>query len=140
MIVIDTNIISELMKPTPMPSVIDWIDSQDTADIFITTITIAEISYGITVLPEGNRKINLEDAFSKTLNEAFKHRVLSFDEAAAHCYGNLMGHRKLLGRPMSIPDGQIAAIAISHHFSLATRNVRDFANCELEIINPFTEK
>ena len=101
MIVIDTNVISELMKPSPLPSVISWIDTQDAMQLFITTITIAEISYGINVLPDGNRKRVLEDSFNKALNDAFKHRILTFDEIAAHTYGKIMGHRKLLGRPLS---------------------------------------
>lgn len=137
MIVIDTNIFSELMKTSPTPSVISWIDSQEATQLFITTITIAEISYGITALPDGNRKRILEDSFDNVLKAAFTHRILSFDEQAAQAYGKVMGHRKLLGRPLSIPDGQIAAIAIVHDSAIATRNVRGFADCDLEIINPF---
>lgn len=137
MIVIDTNVISELMKPSPQLSVVKWLDKQDVMQLFVTTITIAEISYGISVLPDGQRKRSIEDSFNKALNEAFKHRILSFDENAAHSYGKIMGHRKMLGRPMSIPDGQIAAIALTHNFSIATRNVRDFMDSEVGIINPF---
>lgn len=137
MIILDTNVICELMKPSPMPNVVSWIDNQDATELFISAITIAEISYGITVLPDGNRKRTLEESFNKTLNDAFKHRILSFDESAAHSYGKIMGHRKLIGRPLSIPDGQIAAIAIMHNFSIATRNIRDFSDCEIEIVNPF---
>jgi predicted nucleic acid-binding protein len=137
MIVIDTNVISELMKPSPQLSVVKWLDKQDVMQLFVSTITIAEISYGISVLPDGQRKRSIEDSFNKALNEAFKHRILSFDENAAHSYGKIMGHRKMLGRPMSIPDGQIAAIALTHNFSIATRNVRDFMDCEVGIINPF---
>src|SRR5690348_236556 len=137
MIIIDTNVISELMKPSPLSTVVSWLNNQDATQLFITTITIAEISYGISVLPDGQRRRFIENSFNKALNEAFKHRILSFDENAAHSYGKIMGHRKMLGHPMSIPDGQIAAIALTHHFSLATRNVRDFTDCEVEIINPF---
>lgn len=137
MIILDTNVISELMKASPMLKVISWLDLQEATQLFITSITVAEISYGLSVLPDGNRKRLIEDAFNKSLNEAFKHRILSFDENAAHSYGNIMGHRKLLGRPMSIPDGQIAAIVLAHNFSIATRNVRDFEECGIGIINPF---
>ncbi len=137
MIIIDTNIISEMMKTSPNLKVISWIDKQDATLLYITTITIAEIAYGINVLPEGNRRRSLEDSFYKALEAAFKHRILSFDEAAAHLYGKVMGQRKLRGRPLSMPDGQIAAIALMNNFSIATRNIKDFVGCEVNLINPF---
>jgi predicted nucleic acid-binding protein len=137
MIVIDTNVISELMKPSPQPKLISWVDSQNATQLFITTITIAEISYGLSVLPDGTRKRHLEDSFHKALNDAFKHRILSFGETAAPAYGKIMGHRKQLGRPLSMADGQIAAIAAAHNYSIATRNMTDFVDCEVEVINPF---
>lgn len=137
MIIVDTNVISEMMKSSPMASVISWLDRQEVTQLFITTVTIAEISYGINALSNGNRRRSLEDSFNKALNDAFKHRILSFDENSAHLYGKIMGNRKLLGRPLSILDGQIAAIALRHNFSIATRNTRDFADCEVALINPF---
>ena len=137
MIIVDTNVIFELMKPSPLNNVIAWIDQQDAVQLFITTITIAEISYGLNVLPEGNRRTLLEEAFNKAINDAFEHRTLTFDKSAAHFYGQLMGRRKELGRPLSILDGQIAAIAFAHGSVVATRNVRDFAECGLELVNPF---
>lgn len=137
MILIDTNIISELMKPAPDTNVIQWIDRQDIAKLFVSTITIAEISYGLNVLPEGNRRLNLEHAFNKAILEAFDNRILAFDESAAHNYGKIMSYRKKLGQPLGIPDGQIAAIASTQKAALATRNVRDFINCGLKLINPF---
>ena len=137
MIILDTNIISEMMKKSPNLNVISWMDKQDATQLYITSVSIAEIAYGINVLPEGNRRPLLEDSFYKALEAAFKHRVLSFDEAAAHLYGKMMGHRKLLGRPLSMPDGQIAAIALMNNFSIATRNIKDFVDCEVSLINPF---
>ena len=137
MIIIDTNIISEMMKVSPSTKVMTWMDKHQAIELFITTTTIAEIFYGINVLPDGNRKRSLEDSFNKTLEFAFKHRILSFDEAAAQLYGEIMGKRKMLGRPLSIFDGQIASIAIANKFSIATRNVRDFIDCEINLINPF---
>jgi hypothetical protein len=139
MILLDTNIISEMMKPIPDPNVIQWIDRQEVTQLFVSTITIAEISYGLNVLPEGNRKALLEKAFNKALLEAFTTRILAFDESAAHCYGKIMGHRKNLGQPLGVPDGQIAAIAFSHGAAIATRNIRDFKNCDLHLINPFED-
>jgi predicted nucleic acid-binding protein len=137
MIILDTNIISELMKHTPSPKVVKWIDQQDSIELYITTITVAEISYGINALPRGNRRQLLEHAFNKLIDIAFKHRILFFDENSAHQYGKLMGHRKRLGKPLSILDGQIAAIACAQSKTLATRNTRDFIECGLELANPF---
>ena len=137
MILLDTNIISEMMKNTPDANVIQWLDTQEVTELFITSITIAELSYGINSLPVGNRKQSLETAFTNTVKEAFKHRILFFSDSAALFYGKIMSHRKKLGRPLSILDGQIAAIALSQTATLATRNIRDFSDCDLDLINPF---
>lgn len=137
MILLDTNIISELMKPVPAAKVMYWLDKEEVTELFISTITIAEIAYGINALAKGRRKQSLEDAFYKAINESFKHRHLYFDENAAHAYGKLMAKRKEQGKPLSILDGQIAAIATVHGAAIATRNVKDFSNLNLELINPF---
>ena len=137
MIILDTNVISELMKATPDQHVVAWLDRQDAMMLFTTSITIAEIIYGLDVLPPGKRRDYLDAAFNQVLTEAFKHRVLIFDEPAAHIYGKLMGRRKAAGHPLSVLDGQIAAIARAHQMSLATRNTRDFIDCELNLMNPF---
>lgn len=136
-IIVDTNIVSELMKPTPSKSVINWLNLQEASLLFITTITIAEISYGLHILPAGKRRDCLEEAFNNAISDAFKHRILSFEENAAHMYGKIMGHRKGLGRPLSVADGQIAAIARIHGTAIITRNTRDFSDCGLELFNPF---
>lgn len=137
MIILDTNIVSEMMKQAPSIKVLNWIDQQEATELYITTITIAEIFYGIHALPNGNRKSLLEKAFNKAVSESFKHRQVSFDELSAFNYGKLMARRKELGKPFSILDGQIAAIAFTHGAAIATRNIRDFSDCELELINPF---
>ena len=137
MIILDTNIISELMKASPDLRVITWIDQQDAMALFTTSIMIAEIRYGLSVLPESRRRVLLKEAFDRVLTSAFKHRILVFDEAAAHCYGQLMGHRKTIGHLLSVFDGQIAAITRVNQMSLATRNTRDFSDCGLSLINPF---
>jgi predicted nucleic acid-binding protein len=137
MILIDTNIISEMMKSSPSANVIGWLDQQEAMQLYISTITIAEISYGINVLPNGNRRNLLEDSFNKVVRDAFEHRILSLDEVAAHFYGKIMSRRKQLGKPMSIPDGQIAAIARANSAAIATRNINDFSDCGLDVINPF---
>lgn len=137
MILLDTNIISEMMKAAPNPNVMNWIDEQEVTQLVISTISIAEISYGLNSLPNGNRRHSLEDAFDKSIKMAFKHRILFFDEASAHQYGKLMGHRKNLGKPLSILDGQIAAIAFTQGAAVATRNIKDFSDCGLDLIDPF---
>jgi len=139
-IIIDTNIISELMKPNPDNLVIKWFGQQQTLQLYITTITIAEISYGLDVLVTGKRRQLLEETFNKVITEAFQHRIFSFDKPAAYLYGKIMGQRKKSGRPMSIADGQIAAIARSQGSAIATRNVTDFINCGVEIFNPFSDE
>lgn len=137
MIILDTNIISELMKQIPDTSVIDWVDQQEVTQLFITSITIAEISYGLNVLPSGKRRNYLEHAFDNAILSAFKHRILSFDELAAHNFGKIMGQRKEMGRPLNIADGQIIAIAYTQNAVIATRNIGDFSHCGLDLIDPF---
>lgn len=139
MILIDTNIISEMMKPSPDANVLNWIDGQEVAKLFISTVTLAEISYGLNVLPSGKRRESLEFAFDSAILKAFTGRILPFDESAAHHYGKIMGYRKKLGKPLGVPDGQIAAIALVNNAVLATRNIKDFLRCGIKVINPFEE-
>ena len=137
MILLDTNVVSAVMAPAPVASVLHWLDRQDTASLYLSTITIAEIAYGIRVLPAGRRRRELRERFEQFVARGFEQRVLAFDSAAALHYAEVMGYRKELGRPMSVPDGQIAAVARAHRFSVATRNVRDFDECGLDVLNPF---
>ena len=131
MILLDTNIISEMMKPAPAKKVISWLDAQDSMQLFICSITIAEINYGIHVLPKGNRCQGIEMAFNKTIAAGFKHRIMHFDETAANSYGMVMAQSQKSGRTLSVLDGQIAAIAVANGAALATRNIRDFEHCPL---------
>ena len=137
MIILDTNIISELMKASPSVKVINWLDKQDVTQLYITSITLAEISYGINALPEGARRKGLENAFNKAIHDAFSRRICHFTDSAALQYGKIMAHRKKIGKPLSILDGQIAAITFTHTAKLATRNLNDFLECELDLVNPF---
>lgn len=139
MIIVDTNVVSELMKQIPSKNVVAWIDKQTSEDLFITAITVAEIDYGLSILPDGARRSSMRTSFEKVVEEAFAFRVLSFDTNAARLYGPIMSHRKNLGRVMSLFDGQIASIAQAHNAFVATRNVNDFDKCGLTIINPFEE-
>ena len=137
MIVLDTNIISEVMSPTPSSAVVSWLNGQDAADLFVTSITVAEICYGLHILPDGVRRRTLEARFEQFIETGFEYRILDFDVAAARAYGAVMGRRKEIGRPMSVPDGQIAAITQVNGFALATRNTRDFEELGLQLYDPF---
>lgn len=137
MIILDTNVVSEMMRAAPAPSAVTWLNDQDASLLFLTAVTVGEIRYGLRVLPHGRRRRALEEGFEKILTEAFAGRILAFDEAAAHRYGEIMGRRREIGRPLGILDGQIASIAWSNGASVATRNIQDFLECGVEVINPF---
>jgi predicted nucleic acid-binding protein len=137
MIVLDTNVVSEMMKAAPSPAVLRWMNDQDASRLFLAAITVGEIRYGLRILPQGKRRRSLEEGFERILAEGFAGRVLAFDEAAAQRYGEIMGQRKEAGRPLPILDGQIAAIAWSNGYAVATHDVQDFMECGVEIINPF---
>ena len=140
MILLDTNILSERMRRAPNRSVIEWLDKQFNTDLFICAITRAEIELGISLLPEGRRKTNLSVA-AKEMFAGFFNRCLPFDEAAAIKYANLVKTRTEIGMPISVEDAQIAAIALVHDLTLATRNTSDFENiAELRVINPWLVK
>lgn len=138
MIVLDTNIVAEMMREAPAPQVVAWLNDQETSSLLLTTITLGEIAYGLWVLPQGRRRRRLEEGFARILAEAFVGRILPLDEEAAHRYGEVMGRRQKMGRPLAVLDGQIAAIAWAHGHAVATRNVRDFVDCGVEVIDPFT--
>lgn len=137
MIVLDTNIISEVMRPHPSESVVAWLNQQPGTNLFITSISLAEIGYGLRVLADGQHRRNLQNRFEEFVTQGFEYRILDFDAAAARIYSEIMGHKKEIGCPMSFPDGQIAAITLVNHFMLATRNIKDFSYCGLDLINPF---
>ncbi|UCF05423.1 MAG: type II toxin-antitoxin system VapC family toxin [bacterium] len=139
MILLDTNIVSTIMRPAPPEAVIDWLNRQETVTLYLSTITLAEIGYGLWILPEGKCRRSLEDRFEKFVAEGFEQRILDFDRRAAHLYGEVMGRRKAMGRPLAVLDGQIASISRANDLAIATRNVRDFEGCEVEIINPFEQ-
>lgn len=137
MILLDTNVVSEVMRATPTQTVLEWLNEQESGMLYVSTITIGEIAYGLRILPDGKRRSGLNEKFEWFIALAFSQRVLPYDEPAARVYGEVMGVRKELGRPLSVPDGQIAAIARSNHLIVATRNVADFERCGIEVLNPF---
>jgi toxin FitB len=138
MILLDTNVISELMRPQPDAVVVSWFDRVDELPLFISTITEAELWSGIHQLAVGQRRTVLENLIVETLSEDFAGRILSFDSAAAKSYGKLSGHRAKLGRPIATADCQIAAIARVNGFKIATRNIKDFEHCEITVVNPWS--
>ena len=137
MIVLDTNVVSELMNPQGSQAVKSWVDSQPRESLFTTTITQAEILYGIAILPEGNRKQRLQSAAHVVFNEEFLNQVLLFDSASAGHFATIAAYCRRQGFPISQFDAQIAAICQTHQAAIATRNVNDFAHCGVEIINPW---
>ena len=137
MIVIDTNVISELMRPQPDATVIQWFDQQATSRLYLTTITLAEIRYGLSIMADGKRKQHMSSQFEAYVDRVFEGRVLDFTSEAASRYADIMSYRRRAGLPMSMADGQIAAIASTHHFSVATRNTKDFEDCGLALVDPF---
>lgn len=139
MMVWDTNVVSELMRPEPHELVVAWTDRQPVGEVFITAITLAELWYGIGRLPMGRRRNELAEVFDEMLTEDFERRVLGFDRVAAAHYADLVVERERMGRPISMADAQIAAICRSHGAAIATRNVDDFADVGVDIVNPWTD-
>jgi predicted nucleic acid-binding protein len=139
MIVLDTNILSELMRTEPEPRVDRWLAAQPAASVFISAITEAELRYGIALLPIGKRRASLRALLQEILAEDFDGRILPFDSPAAAAFAEIAADRGKAGTPVSQADAQIAAIARSRGAALATRNVADFQGCGVEVIDPWTE-
>ncbi|WEQ54239.1 type II toxin-antitoxin system VapC family toxin (plasmid) [Komagataeibacter nataicola] len=139
MIVLDTNILSELMRSGPDEAVLAWMSRQPMMTLFITAITQAEILYGLALLPKGRRRDLLIVAARAMFEEDFSGRILPFDGEAARVYAEIASRRRQAGEPISQFDAQIAAITQSRGASLATRNTRDFLNCGITLINPWDE-
>jgi len=136
-IVLDTNILSELMRPVPEPAVERWVGAQPAAGVFISAITEAELRYGLALLPDGQRRRRLLAQAEAMLAEDFAGRILPFDSAAAGAYASIAAARRLAGRPISQADAQIAAIAASRGAAIATRNVADFTDCGIAVLDPW---
>lgn len=138
MIILDTNVLSELMKPRPSPRVAAWCAKRSAAELFTTAITEAEIFYGIQRLAEGKRREALWQAAEAMFAEDFAGRVFAFESNAARAFAEISAERRALGRPISHADAQIAAIAHVRGARLATRNVADFADCDLDLFDPWS--
>jgi predicted nucleic acid-binding protein len=138
MILLDTNIVSELMKARPDENVLGWLDRQPRSDLFTSAITHAEIELGIALLPNGRRREALASAAQAMFTEDFAGAVLPFDEGTASHYAALVAHRTRIGRPITVEDAQIAAIALRHGLVLATRNSKDFQEIPgLTLLDPW---
>ncbi len=145
MLVLDTNVLSEIMRPSPEPRVLQWLDKQQKSQIWLTSITCAEILAGIARLPDGKRKSGLQQAAQHMLVEEFSSRILAFDQLAAIHYAEVLTQRSRAGKPISMADAQIAAMCKSAALTitgtqsvcLATRNEKDFDNLNLSLLNPW---
>ncbi len=139
MIILDTNVVSELMLPRPEVSVAQWVDRQAIASLWITTVAEMEIRYGILSLGPGRRRDALASAFERFISEVIADRVAVFDVAAARAAAELMAARKRRGRPGEIRDTMIAGIALASNAIVATRNVAHFADTDVHVVDPWVE-
>jgi predicted nucleic acid-binding protein len=138
MILLDTNVVSELMRPAPDPKVLDWLDGQPAEDVWISAVSVGEIRLGIALLPDGRRKQGLAGLAETMVDEDFSERCLPYDVLAAADYAEIVAVRTHRGRPISVEDAQIAAIARSSGLTLATRNTKDFSDIDaLQVVNPW---
>lgn len=138
MIILDTNVVSEPLKPLPEPNVLDWLNAQNPETLYLTTVTLAKLLAGVEVMPAGRRRKELHQALTAQVLPLFDGRILSFDEPAAQVFAQINASAQAAGNPISFADCAIAAIASARGFMLATRNVRDFKGTNIEILNPWS--
>lgn len=138
MIILDTNIISELMKASPNQGLWHWFETIESQPLFLTAITVAELRYGVCVLPEGKRRDQLDQAITQIVEDDFLDQILDFNQASAEGYGILVAKLRSEGITMSQSDAMIASMALAYEATLITRNVKDFEHCGIELVNPFT--
>jgi toxin FitB len=135
MIVLDTNVISEVARQIPDDRVLAWVNDQD--EVAVTATTVAELLYGVARLPDGARKSRLAEGIRAIIDDELDGQVIVFDRAAASHYAEIIAGRDRIGRPMAIADGQIAASCRARGAALATRNVRDFDDVGITVVNPW---
>lgn len=136
-VLLDTNVVSELLRPSPKPAVEGWVAERPAAELYFSAIGEAELRYGVAMLPTGQRKDALAAAIEGILREDFEGRILPFDSDAARAYANIAAAHRAAGRTVAPADCQIAAIARSRGMTVATRNVRDFEDIGIEIVDPW---
>lgn len=137
MIILDTNVVSEPLKPAPDAAVLAWLDAQACATLYLTSITLAELLAGVAALPAGRRRNKLARALGDEVLPLFEGRVLAFDARAAHAFAQMHAGARAAGNPISFADGAIAAIAAAQGFALATRNGNDFKGTGVDLIDPW---
>lgn len=138
MIVLDTNVVSEVTRPRPDPGVLAWIRELPGPDVRLTATVVAELCEGVARLPESRRRVAMQDHLDLILEEDFGDRILPFDADAARAYAAVIEIRRRQGRPIQIADAQIAAVCLVHDATLVTRNARDFEGCGFPVIDPWT--
>lgn len=137
MIVLDAHVVSELVRPAPNLAVLAWVDAQPDQDLWLCSVVVSELLYGLARLPKGSRRTQLTKAVEAMLLEDFAGRVLAFDLPAAVMCADLVAAREQLGKSMAMGDAQIAATCLAHNARLATRNTRHFEGLELTALNPW---
>ncbi len=137
MIILDTNVLSALMRAEPEARVVNWLDLQSPDSVWITSITLFEARFGLGLLPAGRRRRALESAFEQLLEQDLEHRVLDFDAAAAAAAATLAAARQKAGRPVDMRDTQIAGIALARRATVATRNLRHFQDLKVTVVDPW---
>ena len=138
MIILDTNVVSEPLRPRPEPGVLQWLDAQEPQTLHLTSITLAELLAGVEAMPAGRRRNQLERAFERQVLPLFAGRILSFDERAACSFAKVFATARFAGNSIGFADAAIAAIGIAHGFLVATRNGRDFHGTGVGLIDPWT--
>jgi toxin FitB len=137
-IILDTNVISELQGRLHSARILAWLNGFQREQVFLTTISVAEIHFGLSMLPQGRRRQALEATYSR-IEDGFSERILPFSIEAARAYGSLTAERRKIGRPIETKDAMIAAICLSRDAALATRNLKDFEGLDLRLLNPFED-
>ena len=138
MVVLDTNVLSELMRPASDRVIAAWVAARATSSLYLTAVSEAELRFGLAIMPSGKRRDGLAAGLERMLRTGFANRILPFDSGAARAYAEIAAARRRMGRPIPEADCQIAAIARSHGMAVATRNVGDFTDTGIEVIDPWT--
>lgn len=138
MILLDTNVISEMMRVRPDPVVADWLDQHHENELWTASVVLAELLSGIELMPNGRKKTSLRQEVEEMIVEDLRGHILKFDIPAARCFGKILASRRLIGRPIREMDALIAATALANGATLATRNTPDFEDCGIQIVNPWT--
>jgi predicted nucleic acid-binding protein len=134
---VDTNVISEVLRPLPDPQVIAWSQSVSKERVYLSVVSFGEMRKGLTIMPAGARRSQLEKSIDGLIPAWFANRILPMTQSIANRWGALEGQRQLMGRPLHVPDAQIAATALEHGLTLVTRNVKDFEGIGVTILNPW---